>query len=59
MEKIYESLGRIEGKLDLIVPQLANHQDRLRVVEKKQAWYSGVLALGAFLVAGFFGWMSR
>ncbi len=57
MKEIRRSLGRIEGKLDLIVPRVANHQDRLLVVEKKQARFGGMLAVVSLLVAGAFGWM--
>ena len=57
MKEIRRALGRIEGKLDLIVPRVTNHQDRLLVVEKKQARFGGMLAAVALLVTAAFGWI--
>ena len=59
MKEIRQSLGRIEGKLDLIIPLLANHRDRLVAVEKKQARLGGIVAMASLLVTGAFGWMWR
>lgn len=51
-----EQLGRIEGKLDLLVPMVQKNDKRLNIVEKKQ--YAGItvftLAWGAFLA--MFDW---
>ena len=41
---IYEQLGRIEGKLDLIIPVITEHSRRLSTVEKKQSWILGVFS---------------
>lgn len=46
-DEIMRALGRIEGKLTA----MADHADRIRAVENKQAWYSGAALVGA-LVAG-------
>ena len=45
-----ESLGRIEGKLDIIVPLVKSHDKRISKVEKKNAWFSGGLAFLVMLV---------
>ena len=52
-QKISEQLGRIEGKLDIIVPLVGIHDKRISKVEKKQAWFSGGLALIVGLVGTF------
>ncbi|KKL48186.1 hypothetical protein LCGC14_2328000 [marine sediment metagenome] len=51
-EKIEKSLGRIEGKLDLIVPMVKDHDTRIQTVEKKVARNNGVLATLVVLWSG-------
>ena len=57
MKQIRHSLGRIEGKLDLLIPEIQSHQSRIRVLEKKQSRIGGAFALAVLLVTGAFGWM--
>jgi len=51
-EKIEKSLGRIEGKLDLIVPMVKDHDTRIQTVDKKVARNNGVLATLVVLWSG-------
>lgn len=47
--EVARSLGRIEGKVDMIIDQLKSDSERLSAVEKK-VWYgSGVAAVLAFV----------
>lgn len=60
MEELQRALGRVEGKLDTFIAQMASQDDRttelevrMRRVENRQHWYSGIGAtLG--MLAGFF-----
>lgn len=55
--RLAESAGRIEGKLDTFIAQMAvqdertsKHDERIGKVENRQHWYAGVAAgLGALL----------
>ena len=49
-DKVSESLGRIEGKLDIIVPMVKKNDERLQKVETKVSRHSGIIATVA---AGF------
>lgn len=58
---LHRSVGRIEGKLDTFISQMATHdvrttdlEVRTRKVENRQHWYSGVAA-AIGLVAGALG----
>ncbi len=51
--EIRESLGRIEGKLDIIIPLIGKHDKRISKVENKQSWFSGGLAFLGILWFGF------
>ncbi len=57
MKEIRKSLGRIEGQLDLLVPVIQDHGNRLRTVEKRQSWFTGVLTTAAFIWTGLIGWI--
>ena len=50
MSKMEEQLGRIEGKLDIIVPLAQNNAERIITLEKKVSRHSGIIATVA---AGF------
>lgn len=46
------SLGRIEGKMDIVLNRLSDHEERLRKIESRASWFAGAAAvLGA--VGGF------
>jgi hypothetical protein len=65
LQKLDRDLGRVEGKLDAFIAQMALHDSRTtelevrtRKVENRQHWYSGLGAaigvlLGSFGVHGF------
>lgn len=62
MDHIERALGRIEGKLDLLIPALAANEDRTTKlssrVSKIEKWQSKML--GGAIVAGFlFGLVMR
>jgi hypothetical protein len=54
-QDIERALGRIEGKLDLLLPSVAAQEERLTVmvgrVSKLEKWQSKIL--GGAVVAGF------
>jgi hypothetical protein len=45
------SIGRIEGKLDMLIELHTKNDKRLAAVEKKLWWFSGVWALGALIAS--------
>ena len=53
MTEVVERLARIETKLDAALATDADHEKRLRAVEKKQWWLSGVAAVVGFLASHF------
>ena len=53
-----EQLGRIEGKLDIIVPLVQTNSDRITVVEKKVAKHTGVLATLSVVFAAIMGFFT-
>ena len=58
MSKQETQLGRIEGKLDIIVPLVQDNAHRLNTVEKKVSRHSGILATIAALFAAAFGFLN-
>lgn len=38
-------MGRIEGKLDIMLPLLTNHEGRISSLEKSRAWMLGAAAV--------------
>ncbi len=51
---LYQTVGRIDGKLDAALTELQNHQKRLNTVEKVQDEMVGKISIfGA--IAGFIG----
>lgn len=48
-------LGRVEGKVDLILNKLASHDNRISSVETKVYWASGVGAVLS-VIAAKLGW---
>jgi len=53
-----EQLGRIEGKLDIIVPLAQNNDKRLTAVEKKVSRHSGIIATVAALFSAAVAFLS-
>lgn len=58
LTEIHRSVGRIEGKLDTFINQMAEHDKRTtelevrtRKVENRQHWYAGAGAVVGGLVA--------
>jgi hypothetical protein len=53
---LYEKIGKMDGKLDMLVAYLPGHSRRLRSLE---AWRSKFLGYTAALavVFAFFGWL--
>jgi hypothetical protein len=56
---LQRSVGRIEGKLDAFIKQMKDQDDRatdlearMRGVENRQHWYSGVAAALGLLIGG-------
>lgn len=45
------SIGRIEGKLDMLIELHTKSEKRLAAVEKKVWWFSGVWALAALIAS--------
>ena len=58
MSKIEEQLGRMEGKLDIIVPLAQKNADRLDKVEKKVSRHSGIMATLATLFTAMVAFLS-
>jgi hypothetical protein len=61
LAELHRSVGRIEGKIDAFIKQMAvadqrttDLEVRTRKVENRQHWYSGVGTMVG-LVAGLFG----
>jgi hypothetical protein len=48
------TLGRIEGKVDLIIDKLSGHDKRIAAVEKK-VWYAGGVAAVLSVIAAKLG----
>lgn len=44
MSKMEEQLGRMEGKLDIIVPLAQSNDKRISKLEKKVSRHSGIIA---------------
>lgn len=51
---LYEKVGRMDGKLDLIVAGLPDHEKRIRALEKRSWFQSGASAVVGFFAATFF-----
>lgn len=43
-------LGRLDGKMDLVLKSVTNHDKRLAAVEKRQWWISGASAVVGVLL---------
>lgn len=54
-DRIYEALGRIEGQLELIVPDVQDTKKRLASVEKKQYGILTVFGLAWAAFLSYFG----
>ncbi len=54
-DETQRSLGRVEGKLDLLIDRTHGFDERLNSVEKKVWWLSGIAALGSVLFGKFTG----
>jgi hypothetical protein len=48
-----DRLVRIETKVDMIIELGKDHEDRIRVVEKRSWWMGGAAALLAFIAPEF------
>jgi hypothetical protein len=42
---VHSTMGRIEGKLDIMLPLLTNHEGRISSLEKSRAWMLGAAAV--------------
>ena len=58
MTEMKEQLGRIEGKLDIIVPIAQANDKRLTAVEKKVSRHSGIIATVATLFTAMVAFLS-
>lgn len=48
--ELYETVGRIEAKVDVLLDRTAAHDVRLRIVERRQWFTSGGIAIAVTLL---------
>ena len=58
IDSVYEKLGSVEGKLDIMVPLAQSNDKRLNKVEKKLSRHSGIIATVATLFTAMVAFLS-
>lgn len=56
---IYQGLGRVEGKIDLIVDVNASHAERLEKLEKNQSKLMGIMGVVSAIFVGSIIWILK
>ena len=62
LSELQRSVGRIEGKLDIFIDEMKDRDEastalelRLRKVENRQHWYSGIVGTAGVVLGGLAG----